>query len=109
MGPPSNLSRMIAERAMRPAEAEVTRHDQLGEVRFCQPAAPSHGAARTRHYRERRRRGDIVITFPVLGAAVADLVALGWLDATARGDRGAVRSAVIRLARRALALRLRPG
>ncbi len=37
MGRPSNLSRMIIERALRAAaEAPVTRHDRLRKLRFLQ-------------------------------------------------------------------------
>ena len=50
----------------------------------------------------------MLIEFPVVGTALRDLVALGWLDPDSCGDRNAVQSAVIRLATRALALRTRP-
>jgi hypothetical protein len=73
------------------------------------PAAhPGPSAQRTRRYRERRRRGEVLIGFSVIGPARDRLAALGWLDPARRDDREAVRKAVVRLAARALALQLRP-
>jgi hypothetical protein len=100
---------MIVERALRAAaEASVTGHDGLVKVVVLPHAAPTPGAARTRRYRERRKHGAVLIELSVVGTALSDLVALGWLDPDSRGDRDAVRSAVIGLAARALALQLRP-
>jgi hypothetical protein len=70
--------------------------------------APSPGAERMRRHRERRRRSGVLIEFEVVGTALDGLIELGWLDPNSRGDRDAVRSAVIRLAARALALRVGP-
>jgi hypothetical protein len=73
------------------------------------PDARSHGAERMRRHRERRQRSGVLIEFEVVGTALDGLIELGWLDPDSRGDRDAVRSAVIRLAAYALALRIRPG
>jgi len=71
-------------------------------------AAPSPGAERMRRHRERRRRSGVLIEFEVVGTALDGLIELGWLDPDRRGDRDAVRSAAIRLAARALTLRVGP-
>jgi hypothetical protein len=91
---------------MRAAEAAVTRHNKVRNGRVS-PNAPTLAAARTRRYRERRKKGAVLIEISVYGPALDDLVALGWLDPERRGDRDAVRSAVVRLARHALALGFR--
>jgi len=85
----------------------VTRHNRLKNVEGS-PAPPTPGAARTRLYRERRKHGAVLIELSVVGTGLRDLVALGWLDPDSRGDRDAVRRAVIRLAERALARGIRP-
>jgi hypothetical protein len=68
----------------------------------------SPGAERMRRHRERRRRSGVLIEFEVVGTALDGLIELGWLDPDSRGDRDGVRSAVIRLAARALTLRVGP-
>jgi hypothetical protein len=49
----------------------------------------------------------ITMTLKILPNAVGDLVALGWLPAASRGDPEIITDAVVELAERALALRLR--
>ena len=63
---------------------------------------------RQRRLRERKRRGGVLVQFEIVGSALDDLIALGWLSADRRGHKEAVMSAVIKLAGRALSARLRP-
>ncbi len=69
----------------------------------------SPGAARMRRHRSLKRQGAVAVDFVVGADAVRSLIELGWLDPEHRSDRDAVRSAIIRLAARALALRIPPG
>jgi hypothetical protein len=62
-----------------------------------------------RRHRSLKRQGAIAVDFVVGADAVRSLIELGWLDPEHRGDRDAVRSAIIRLAARALALRIPSG
>ena len=97
MGRPSNFSRMIIERAMRAAaEASVTRHDMLTNVNVSPPAPPTPGALRMRRYRDRRKRGGLLLEIELGPAALDDLVVLRWLDPAKRQDADAVSAAVIR-------------
>jgi hypothetical protein len=64
------------------------------------------GAARMRRHRSLKRQGAVAVDF-VIGADAVQL--LGWLAPDNRGDRDAVAAAIIALATRALALRIRPG
>ena len=64
----------------------------------------SPGAERTRKSRERRRRGGVLVEFEVVGTALDQLIELGWLPANSRCDKGAITSALIELADRALAV-----
>jgi hypothetical protein len=111
-GRPSNFSRMIVERARQAdAEAPVTRHN-LTKPDFSPTASPaiqSRSAERMRRARNRKRQGAAMVNFLIGADAVRSLIELGWLVPERRGDRDAVRSAVIQLAARALALRIRPG
>jgi hypothetical protein len=108
-GRPLNLSRMVVERALRAAtEAPVTRHDLLSNA-VVLPNPPTPGAARMRRYRWLKQQGAVAVDFVIGADAVRSLVELGWLTPERRGDRDAVRSAIIRLAARALALRIPPG
>ena len=66
----------------------------------------SPGAERTRRSRERRKRGGVLIEFEIVGSALDQLIALGWLPANGRGDKSAITSALIELADRALAVGL---
>jgi hypothetical protein len=50
----------------------------------------------------------VLVEFEIVGTTLEDLVALGWLDAEDRGSRDAVAVAIVALAARALALRVRP-
>ena len=60
-----------------------------------------------RRHRWLKRHGAVAVDFVIGAVAVRSLIELGWLDPQRRGERDSVRSAVIRLATRALALRIR--
>jgi hypothetical protein len=62
------------------------------------PRPVSATARRQRRCRERRRRGAIVVQFAIAPGAISDLVRLGWLDDSNRGNRRAVRDAVVQFA-----------
>ena len=81
---------------------------KLSKPDFSPATAPTAGAARMRRYRERRKRAGVLVEFEIVGTPLEDLVALGWLDAADQGSRDAVAVAVVALAVRALALRVRP-
>jgi hypothetical protein len=66
------------------------------------------GAARMRRHRSLKRQGGVAVNFVVGADAVRSLIELGWLDPARRSDREAVTGAIVALATRALALRLRP-
>jgi hypothetical protein len=51
---------------------------------------PSPVANRMRRSRERRRRGEAIITLEVGPAMIAGLVALGWLPESNKVDKGAM-------------------
>ena len=105
-GRPSNLSRMVVERGPRAAaEATVTRHDLLTNV-IISSVEPSSGALRMRRARHRKSQGAVMVNFLIGADAIETLIELGWLDPEHRSDRDAARSAIIRLAARALASRL---
>jgi hypothetical protein len=59
--------------------------------------------------RHRKRQGAVVIDFLIGADAIRNLIELGWLDPTARSDPDAVAGAIVGIAARALALRIRPG
>jgi hypothetical protein len=63
---------------------------------------PSPVANRMRRSRERRRRGEAIITLEVGPAMIAGLVALGWLPESNKVDKGAIARALTELAERAL-------
>ena len=69
-------------------------------------SATTPGAERTRKFRERRRRGGVLIEFEVVGTALERLIELDWLPANSRNDKSAITSALIELADRALAVGL---
>ena len=82
---------MLAATARRRLRRRVPRNPQ------------SRAAVNERRYRERRRRGAIVIQQLVLSPAALDsLVNLGWLRAADRGDRARVADAFTGFARRVL-------
>src|SRR5438445_1224019 len=68
----------------------------------------SLGAERTRRWRERRQQGVVVVSFDVAPDITAELIRLGWLDATKRGDKEAIATALIELAGRATELEVTP-
>jgi hypothetical protein len=69
-----------------------------------QPVELSAGAKRTRRWREKREQGVVVVRVDVASDVAGKLVSLGWLDPSRRGDRTAIATALIELARRATAL-----
>ena len=66
------------------------------------------GAERTRRWRQRRQHGLVVVSFDVAPDVTGKLVHLGWLDATKRGDKEAIATALIELAGRATELEVTP-
>ena len=73
-----------------------------------QPVALSPGAERTRRWRHKRRQGVVVVSFDVTRDVTGKLVRLGWLDATKRGDKDAIATALIELAGKATELEVTP-
>ena len=63
----------------------------------------SRAAVNERAYRERRRRGAMVVKLVVSAVAIGDLVRLGWLREADRADRERVADGLVAFARRALA------
>ncbi len=70
--------------------------------------ATSAAALRMRRSRERRRQGDVIVSLEVAPGAIADLVALGWLVVSDRGDKDALTRALVDLIGRAIELRVTP-
>src|SRR6266446_6953114 len=95
--------------------AALSRRDKLGAANEASPAAMSMrarelslGAERTRRWRQRRQHGLVVVSFDVAPDITAELIRLGWLDATKRGDKEAIATALIELAGRATELEVTP-
>ena len=85
---------------MRPAT-------DLSRVTRWNPAGPlsrllSADAERQRRHRERRRRGAMPVQLVLGPVAINLLIQLGWLRASDRADREAVRDALVEFARWAL-------
>jgi hypothetical protein len=70
--------------------------------------APNPHAARARLSRERKKRGDVILTLELPSPTVDELVALGWIADDLRADKAAVLDAFCRFSGRALALKIRP-
>ena len=68
----------------------------------------SPGAERTRRWRQKRQQGVVVVSFDVAPDVTGKLVRLGWLDATKRGDKEAIATALIELAGKATKLEVTP-
>jgi hypothetical protein len=68
----------------------------------------SLGAERTRRWRHKRQQGVSVVRLDVAPDITTKLIRLGWLDASRRGDREAIATALIELARRATELEITP-
>jgi hypothetical protein len=68
------------------------------------PGAPSPGAERMRRHRWLRQQGAVNINLLIGPDAVQRLTELGWLAPADRAKRGAVTTAVVRLAANALGL-----
>ena len=85
----------------------VDGYTQMQDV-STQSHAPSGGARRMRRLRERRRRGDVMVSLDVGPGAIAALIKLGWLPEDYRGDKGVVTRALIDIYDRAIQVRLTP-
>lgn len=68
------------------------------------PEAPSPGAERMRRHRWLRQQGAVNINLLIGADAVQRLIELGWLAPADSTKRGAVTTAVVRLAADALGL-----
>jgi hypothetical protein len=88
-GNPSGVSKAYAE-AMR----EMSKR----------PVELSPGAERTRRWREKRQRGVVVVSVDVAQDIVAKFIRFGWLDEAKCGDKEAIATVLIELARRATEL-----
>ena len=69
-------------------------------------SAPSAAAVRMRQSRERRRQGEVVVSLKLESSEISDLVALGWMPATAPADKDALCGALIELIEQAITLRV---
>jgi hypothetical protein len=122
MGRPANLSRRILDRVRcAVGEHEVTRHlspndgalptvspgENLTKPDISKPRSSS--AERTRRYRDRLRKGALLLDIQMTGIGIDRLISGGWLDPKDRGDHTAVAKAIIGLADRALSVGIRPG
>jgi hypothetical protein len=81
-GNPSGVSKAYAE-AIRERSRE--------------PVQVSPGAERTRRWRQRKQDGRIVVSLDVPPAFTDELIRLGWLPASARGDKNAIAAAFAEL------------
>ncbi len=70
--------------------------------------APSLAALRMRRSRERRQKGDIIISLQIPQSVISQLAALGWLVAQRNDDKGAVIHALAEFIDQALKLRVTP-
>src|SRR5437016_2445533 len=61
-----------------------------------------------RRSRDRRRQGDVIVSIDIGPKVTADLVGLGWLPPSARGDKGVLVRALIDLIERAIEVRVTP-
>jgi hypothetical protein len=86
-----------------PAGVSKAYAEAMREISM-RPVELSSGAERTRRWRERRRQGVVVVSFDVAPDVTARLIRSGWLDATKRGDKEAIATALIELAEKATEL-----
>ena len=84
------------------AYAEAMREMSLRSEELCL------GAERTRRWRQKRRQGVTVVRLDVARDITAKLIGLGWLDATKRGDKEAIATALIEVAGKATELEIKP-
>ena len=61
-----------------------------------------------RRSRDRRRQGDVIVSIDIGPKVTADLVGLGWLPPSARGDKDVLVRALIDLIERAIEVRVTP-
>jgi hypothetical protein len=69
---------------------------------------PSPGAERVRRWRRKKRLGVVGVAFDVTPNSINDLIRLGWLPETLRGDKEWIASAIIQLAENAIRFRITP-
>jgi hypothetical protein len=91
---PGQSGNPLGRRAFSEATRETTK----------QPVELSAGAERTRRWRERKEQGVVVVRADVAQDMVAKLIRFGWLDEAKFGDKEAIATALIELARRAIEL-----
>jgi hypothetical protein len=67
-----------------------------------QPVQPSPGAERTRRWRQRKQRGQVVVSLDVSADLMEKLIRRGWLDAAKRGDKKAIAATIVEVVERAI-------
>jgi hypothetical protein len=72
------------------------------------PAEVHTSTARTRRYRERRRKGFVVLQAEIQPDMISALVSLGWLHASEKANRQAVTAAIGALVLRSLSAAVTP-
>ena len=82
-------------------------YDRLIKVEVSRDT-PTPGAVRMRRYRSLKRQGAVAVDLVIGADAIRSMIELGWLDPAARGNRDTVAGAIVALAARTLALRIRP-
>jgi hypothetical protein len=92
-----------------PAGSSAARRDAANGLVAPQPAKrrdepPSPGTERMRRWRKRKQLGVVNVNFIVCPDVIDDLIRLGWLQETRRGERDSVEWAIIQLAERAIAM-----
>jgi hypothetical protein len=97
-------NRYARVRATAPEPADKSSETAMTD-RSTAPDAPSPGAERMRRHRWLRQQGAVNVSFLIGADAVQRLIEIGWLAPDERGNRDAVRSAVVRLATHALGLK----
>src|SRR5215471_17846439 len=78
-------------------------HTDLTSMKQTSPAA-----SRMRRSRERRRRGQAIVSLEIGSTVVPKLVALGWLSEPDQADKGAIARALTDLIERAFLARVTP-
>jgi len=66
------------------------------------PQPPSTATLRVRRARERRQRGEAIVTLEIGSGVRAGLIALGWLPEPDNADKGAIARALIQIVERAI-------
>ena len=76
----------------------------MSTVRPLAPTAAPSTASRARRYRQRQKRGTVVISIPVSASGIKLMIEAGWLPPDQGDNRHAVAKAVIRAANIGFAL-----